>query len=310
MHGRALSTLLLLLAMLIWGSTYVVTKAGLAELPPMLFALLRYVVASLLLVPLALLRGGLQRLPRPVPWATLSLMALTGVGLYYVGFNLALTYTTASQGALVQSSIPAVTALMAVMWLGERLSAQRMLGIGLAIAGVLLIVARTTPDASARAPLLGNLLMFGSVVVWGVYTVVAKRTADADPIAVTACVSVLGTLMLVPAALVEAARRPAPSIAAESWLRIVYLGALASAGCYLLYNRALRDLEASQVGAFVNLVPVIGVASGVALLGETITPLAVLGGALVLGGVWLSSRRSAATPAGNDDQDRLTREAG
>jgi drug/metabolite transporter (DMT)-like permease len=231
-----------------------------------------------------------------VPWSTLSLMALTGVALYYIGFNLALTYTTASQGALVQSSIPAIVALLAVMWLGERLSAQRMLGIGLAIAGVLLIVLRTPATASARAPLVGNLLMFGSVVVWGVYTVVAKRAADADPIAVTACVSVLGTLMLVPAALVEAARRQAPSISVEGWLRIVYLGALASAGCYLLYNRALRDLDASQVGIFINLVPVIGVASGVVFLGETIAPLAIVGGALVLGGVWISARRPSAPP--------------
>jgi len=290
-RGRALSIALLVLVMLMWGGTYVVTKAGVDELPPMLFALLRFGIASLLLVPLALVRGGWARLPRPIPWRTLLLMGLTGVGLYYIGFNLALTYTTASQGALIQSSIPAITAVMAMVWLRERLSRQRVLGIVLAVVGVLLIVARASPDASARSPLVGNLLMFGTVLLWGVYTILAKQVADVDIIAITASVAVIGTIMLVPAALIEAAGRPLPSISSASWLRIFYLGALASAVGYLLYGRALRDLDASLVGAFVNLAPVIGVVSGVVLLGEAIAPIAILGGALVLVGVWMSSRQ-------------------
>ena len=286
---------LLLLTMVIWGGTYVITKTGVEEIPPMLFALLRFGVASIVLVSLALLRGGVARLPRPTPWRTLLLMGLTGVGLYYTGFNLAMTYTTASQGALVQSSIPAITAVMAMVWLRERLSPQRLIGITLAVAGVLLIVARTSPDASARSPLLGNLLMFGTVLVWGVYTILAKAVADVDIIAITASVAVLGTIMLVPAALVEATRTPWPSITGASWLRVFYLGALASAGGYLLYGRALRDLDASLVGTFVNLAPVLGVVSGVVLLGETIAPVAILGGVLVLMGLWMSSRGAASS---------------
>jgi drug/metabolite transporter (DMT)-like permease len=78
-------------------------------------------------------------------------MGLTGIALYYIGFNLALTYTSASQGALVQSSIPAVTAIAAVWCLGERLSRRRLLGIGFAIGGVLMIVARAAPDTDAPA---------------------------------------------------------------------------------------------------------------------------------------------------------------
>ena len=292
MHSRPLSIVLLLIAVVIWGAAYVVTKSGLSELPPMLFALLRYCVASLLLVPLALARGGLAKLPRPVPWKTLALMALNGVALYYLLFNIALTHTTASHVALIQSSFPAVMAIMAVLWLHERLTRQRVLGIVLAVAGVALIVARNEPDASARDPFIGNVLTFGSVLLWTVYTILAKRVADADAIAVTAIVAVLGTIMLVPAALIENANAPIPSISAESWFKIVYLGALASAVAYLLYNRALRDVDASLAGIFTNLSPVIGVISGVIFLGESMTLTAILGGVLVLGGVLISSPRS------------------
>jgi drug/metabolite transporter (DMT)-like permease len=289
-HGRPLSIFLLALAMLWWGSTFVVTKGGLDEVPPMRFALLRFTVASLLLIGAALARGGLSRLPRPAPWGTLALMTLTGIAAYYVAFNLALTYTSASQGALVQSSSPAVTAIAAVWLLGERVTGRRLLGIVLAIAGVLLIVVRGAPDANAPAPLLGNVLMFGTVVLWAVYTVFAKRLANADPVVVLAIVSSLGTLMLIPPALVEAARTPLTAISRESWLRIIYLGVFPSAAGFLLYSRALRDLDATYAGIFINLVPLIGVVSGVLILGDSISPVALLGGALVLLGIWASSK--------------------
>jgi drug/metabolite transporter (DMT)-like permease len=224
-------------------------------------------------------------------------MALLGVGVYYFTFNLALTFTTASQGALVQSSIPVVTAVMATLWLGERLTAPRLAGIVLALAGVLLIVARAAPDARAQDPGLGNLLMFASVLAWGAYTVLAKRVAGEDIVTVTTCVALMGTTWLIPPALVEAARGTTPVVTVEGWLRIAYLGAFPSALCYLFYGRALRDLEASQVGAFINLVPVLGVASGVAFLGERITPLALVGGALVFAGVWISTRGRAPASA-------------
>jgi drug/metabolite transporter (DMT)-like permease len=291
-RARPLSITLLLIAVVIWGGSYIVTKSGLSELPPMLFALLRYCVASVVLVPLALTRGGMSKLRRPILWGTLVLMSLAGVAVYYVLFNLALTYTTASQVALIQSSTPAITAVMAALWLGERVGRMRVIGIALAVAGVALVVARTQPDASARDPLVGSALAFASVLVWSAYTIFAKRIADADAIAVTTIVTVLGTLLLLPAALVESKGISIPAISTEGWLKIAYVGALSSAVSYLLYNRALRDVDASLAGTFINLGPVIGVVSGVLLLGETITPLGIVGGALALIGVWISTAPS------------------
>lgn len=293
MRGRLLAYALLIIAILIWGFAYVVTKSGLSALPPMLFALLRYAVASLLLVPVALARGGVSKLPRPVPWRILLLMSLTGVGLYYVLFNLSLSYTSASQTALIQSAFPAIVAIMAVVWLHERLTRRRIIGIALAVTGVALIVARGSADAAARDPVLGNLLAFASVLCWGTYTILAKRMAGADPIALTATISLVGTVMLVPPVLVENAPLSLSAISREGWLAILYLGGLASAASYLLYMRALRELDASLVGTYINLSPVIGVISGVLVLGESITPTAVVGGAMVLAGVWISSMRSA-----------------
>ena len=291
--GQRVSFIALFAAIFIWGFAYVVTKSGLSTVPPMLFALLRYAVASVLLVPLALARGGLSRVPQPVPWKTLLLMSLTGVTVYYILFNLALAYTTASQTALIQSAFPAIVAIMAFLWLHEHVSKRRVVGIVLAVIGVVLIVANTEADAGARDPLLGNALAFASVLVWGVYTILAKRMAKADPIAVTATISLIGTILLIPAVLIEGANVSLSSIPKSGWVPILYLGALASATSYLLYSRALRDIDASLVGTFINLSPVIGVVAGVVVLDESVTVPAIIGGILVLAGVWISSRRSS-----------------
>ena len=295
--GQRVSYIALFAAIFIWGFAYVVTKTGLSTVPPMLFALLRYAVASVLLVPLALARGGLSRLPQPVPWKTLMLMSLTGVTVYYILFNLALAYTTASQTALIQSAFPAIVAIMAFVWLHEHVSRRRVIGIVLAVVGVVLIVANTEADAGARNPLLGNALAFASVLVWGVYTILAKRMSKADPIAVTATISLIGTILLIPAVVIEGASVSLSSIPMSGWVPILYLGALASATSYLLYSRALRDIDASLVGTFINLSPVIGVVAGVVVLDESVTVPAVIGGILVLAGVWISSGRPAAASA-------------
>lgn len=291
--GQRVSYIALFATIFIWGFAYVVTKRGLSTVPPMLLALLRYAVASALLVPLAVARGGLSRLPQPVPWKTLLLMSLTGVTVYYILFNLALAYTTASQTALIQSAFPAIVAIMAFVWLHEHVSRRRVIGIVLAVVGVVLIVANTEADAGARNPLLGNALAFASVLVWGVYTILAKRMSKADPIAVTATISLMGTILLIPAVVIEGASVSLSSIPMSGWVPILYLGALASATSYLLYSRALRDIDASLVGTFINLSPVIGVVAGVVVLDESITMPGIVGGILVLAGVWISSGRSS-----------------
>lgn len=290
--SRASAILSLLLVMLFWGSTFVVTKAAIAEIPPLLLATLRFVVASAILVPLAQARGGLALLPRPLPLGTLALMGLSGVTLFYVGFNLALANTTASAAALIQGATPAATAILAALFLGERLRRIQSVGIAVSILGVALIVL-VGGGGAAPNPLLGDLLMLLAVVAWSVYTILGKRLARVDPLATTAYSSLLGTLFLLPFGAYDLAVRPPRAIGLDAGLAVLYLGGAASALAFLLWNRALRRLSAGQVANFINLVPLIGVtmaALGPPLgPGEAIAPIQLLGGALVLGGVWLSS---------------------
>ena len=290
MTSRPVAIIALLAVMVVWGSTFVVTKAAMTEMPPLTIAFIRVAIGTLILMPFAFRRN--RGTHAALPWRWITLMGFVGVALYYVVFNLSLAYTSASQGALVQSSIPAVTAMIAVLWLREAAGKVRMLGILLSIIGVAIVFAGSTAQASdtAPAPVFGNVLMFASVVCWGWYTAMAKRVAQCDAIVVTTWVTGIGALLLLPLCVLELLEEPWRMPTARAWFGVAYLGVFASGAGYLLYNFALKQMAASQVGVFTNLIPIVGVFAGVIALGEPLSWQAIAGGVIVMIGVWLTSR--------------------
>jgi len=275
--------------MIVWGSTYVVTKAAVRDIPPLTLAALRYLIAAVVLVPIAMARGGSMRLTRPLPIAPLVSMGLTGIAILTVGFNYGLIYGSASQGALVYSLAPAAVAVAAVLGLREVLSGRRITAIVLSVAGAALVVMSGQVDQTAPRPLLGALCMLAGVLAWAYYTVIAKRLAHADQVVVIAWVTMMGTAMLLPLAAVELLQGPLPRLTLASCLSLLFLGAVASAGAYVVYSLILRELDASLVGAYFPLDPLVGVATAVLFLGEVLRPGQVAGGVIALAGMWLAA---------------------
>jgi drug/metabolite transporter (DMT)-like permease len=297
MQSHLASIVMLLVTMVIWGSTFVVTKGVNEQVQPFTLALVRVAIGAVVLLGCALIRqarGG-NHSPWPaLPWGTMIAMALIGVVLYYAVFNYALVYTSASQGALVQSCIPAMTALVAVVWLREHASAMRWAGIGLSMIGVLIVFSGGADAESGSASLLGNVLMFISAVLWGIYTSMAKRVAKYDPLQVTAGIVAAGAVMLVPLAAFEVGAGGMPGVDLQAWLGMAYLGAGASGVAYLMYSAALKHVDASEAGVYTNLIPIVGVITGM-MLGDPLSARAIIGGLVVLVGVWLTSRQPVAT---------------
>jgi drug/metabolite transporter (DMT)-like permease len=289
MANRALALTMLVLLMLVWGTTYISVKSVILETTPLMLACLRFFCASAVLVPLALMRGSFKALPKPLPIGTLLLMTLCGYVLYFVAFNYALVYTSAVQGALIQALLPAAVAAAAAIFLRERLSARRIIGIALSIAGVMLVVRYGQGDTNARNPVLGGILMASTVVFWAIYTVLAKRLAKADQIAMTAFSTFIAGVLLVPLVFIDLHGAPIPPLSTTAWAHVAYLGLFASGAAFVVYNLALRDLDASAVGVWMNLVPIVGMAAAVLFLGETLNPWQIVGGAVALIGMWLSS---------------------
>ncbi|GAA0550134.1 DMT family transporter [Chitinophaga japonensis] len=277
----------ILLVMLIWGSAFTATKIAVEEVTPFMLAFLRNGIASVCLLPFFLVK--IRQATRPLPYVKMSFMGLTGITLFYAFFNSSLVYTTAAAGALVQGILPVAIALPAVLFLRERLTRTQALGIVLSVAGVVL-VGFTNGHAAGRNPLLGSVLMILSVFSWTVYTILSRSIRHIDPVLVTAFSTFAGTVLLLPALALEPGDHIISGISWKGWAAIAYLGLFASALSYILYNKALQLLPAAQVGAFLNLDPVIGAVIAIIFLREKVTGWQIAGGLLVLAGLWLSSK--------------------
>ncbi len=293
MHRRTLAIAALLAVVLIWSSTFVATKLLFGQIGPLALASLRFLVATAILVPLADWRAA-----GPLPWGRLALLGLTGVTAYFVCQNVGLVYTSASAASLILACIPALVAGVAALLFRESLNRQRLAGVLASMAGVAAIVLAGKPEPSAPAPLLGDALLLGSALAWTAYTVLGKGL-ERLPFQVTSAASVgFGALFLLPPAGIEVASTGLPTLTPDGWLGVVFLGAGASAAAYYLWAYALRTLDATEATVYLNLIPLVGVALAVATLGESVGPLEVVAGVLIVAGVTFASRAPARAAEG------------
>ena len=275
----------LLVAMLIWGGTYVVTSSALRAVGPFTILVLRLTIAFLVLVPFARRRG--YRLPMSAS-KTFIVFGFTGMTLHLGLENLGLVFTSASTAALVVASAPAIVAIFSVVMLKERLGLVRAIGIAASIAGVILVTGAGPGGGSHD--LVGALFVLGGVTAWGLFTVQGKRLSTGHPAIVsTTAATGAAIVMSIPLAAGEMFLHGVPSIGGGEVLAILYLGFGASAAAYLLWNYALAHVDATFAGVSVNLVPVIAVSLAL-LIGETLTTTQWIGGAVVGAGVWLTQR--------------------
>ncbi len=277
--------------MIIWGSSFAVTRVAVRQTPPVTFAFLRFAIASVIYLPVFLVKR--KSLPagffRTIPWGRVIMMALTGIVLYFFFFNLSLTALPASAGAMIQGFIPVCIAGFAAVFLNEKLTAKQLAGILLSVTGVLLIGLLADKTGEKSSSVKGTALMIMAVFCWAGYNVLSKKVSQLHPLMITIVTAFAGTAMLLPLAVYENYGSGFPSLSGASWFSVLYLGIFGSALGYFLYSKALESLSAVMVGNFINLDPVIGLLIAILFLPEHINAAQIAGGILVLAGIVLST---------------------
>ena len=191
-----------------------------------------------------------------------------------------------ANAALIQAANPAIVALFSILFLKEKISLQRGLGITLSIIGVLLVSG--VPSGSQESTLIGNVMILGGVIAWSVYTIQSRKIpVDVDPMVSTTASFYTGLLWLMPFTLWEISTHGMPVISPLSWAALVYLGLVASALAYFLWNYALNSMEASQAAPFINLIPIVGLTLSI-LVGESVSFIQILGGLIAIIGVLIT----------------------
>jgi len=230
-----------------------------------------------------------------LPVLPLATVGFFGVTLFFSLQNIGLYYTSAANAGLIQGSIPVFTLLFSVLLLGEKITFARGTGVICSVTGVSLVVVAgaTTPQAGS---LLGNLLVLGSAVAWALYTIKGKALVGKVPQHIVAAGSAtFGLLFLLPFLLLEVRFVSYQAMSPAAWMAVIYLGLFASCAAFFLWNYGLRSMSAVEAGTYTNLAPVVSLVTAAALLGETIGLSHLLGGSMVIAGVYLSSLSPASS---------------
>jgi len=290
LDGRALAYIGI--ALLTWSSAYAAIAYALASFTPGEVALARLAIGSLCFAVLLLVK----RVPMPArsDWPKLALLGLIGLSVYHLCLNTAETRVASGTAAIVISLIPAATAALSAIWLRERLGPRRLVGLGIALFGVVMVVLASGKGVKFE-PMAALVLV--SVLASAIFFVGQKPLfARSSMLGVTGFTFFCGTLGTLPFGLslpYALAMAPASHIGALVWLGIAptFIG-------YVAWNAALHRASASQVSSFIYFSPPIAVLIGWVWLGERPTLLTLVGGVITVGGVVLANaRRRSVAPA-------------
>lgn len=283
-----------IVASCLFGGAVVATRKAVGDFSPLNLALLRWLIGGVVLgAALALIRPGALRIPR----AELPRIALLGLllyGLFPLFFNTALTYTTASRGAVVLALMPLFTAIIGA-WLGsERLTSRQWIGVALSIGGIGVVFAESGLGLEGgRDALAGNGLMVGAALMGAIYAVLAKpvflRLGTAP---VTAWAMLFGAAALLLPALVRDVTGQVSEAPNQSNLLVLYLAVPAGALGYFLISFALSRLSPTQTALYINLNPLFAIVLATLLLDESITWWFVAGLVIVIAGLILANMHS------------------
>ncbi|MCY9226306.1 DMT family transporter [Bacillus haynesii] len=274
----------------IWGTTFVSTKVLLEDFPPVDILFYRFLIGLIVLIivhpHMLTFRSWRQE-------ALFAVAGLCGVTLYFLLENIALTLTYASNAGMIVAVIPMITAVLAHFLLSsEKLEPRFFIGFAAAFTGLALIF--FNGQMMLKLNPLGDILAAASAFVWAAYAILMKKisTFGYHTIQYTQRIFLYGLLFMVPALFLFDFRFDASPFASPvNWLNILFLGAGASALCFVTWNWSVGVLGAVKTSAYIYMVPVITIAASVVILQEKLTWVAFCGGALTLAGLYISETK-------------------
>ncbi|HMB25210.1 MAG TPA: DMT family transporter, partial [Anaerolineales bacterium] len=249
---RRRAVLSVLAAVLLWSTSYVVTKVGVGDIPPLTFGAIRFLFASVVVSLLALFTRRIERVPvRDI--LRLAVGGLLGITIYFSLQNLGVQRTSASNATLLVASFPAITMLLEVLFLKRSISLARFAGVGIAFVGVYLVIRQTIVSAQSRH-LEGDLLLLGTGVAWALYNFTTQDVIRKySTLTVIFWQTLAGTAAFLPLTLLES--RAWQSLNLTGLIGALFLGIFCSVVAFMLYGYGLKSLDAGSAVSLMNLVP-------------------------------------------------------
>ncbi len=292
--ARLAGVLFALAATVIWSGNFIVARGLTDVVPPITLAFLRWSTAFCVLLPF-----GLRPFLRDWPavrrqFGFLTVTALFGITLFNTMLYVAAHTTSALNLSLIAITSPLFIMLFARMFLGERVSLQRLAGVAVVVCGVVLLVTRGELVRLAGLQFaIGDLWMLCAAMLFGAYTIMVRRLPEPlDQRTVLMATFGLGTLMLVPGVFWEWHQGLRFAFTPTVFGTVAYVGIGASLIAFWCWNRAVGCIGPSQAGIVYYSLPLFSGAEAVLLLGEPVSWVHFVSGGLILGGIRAATRSS------------------
>ena len=279
-------------AVMVWGASFIATKIALRYVAPVTVVWLRFTMGVLILGIAVLLRRQFK-LPRPKELGYFAFLGFLGITFHQWLQSTGLLTAQATTTAWIIATTPVFIALLGWLLLKEKIGWLRIGGIALAAVGVLLVVTKgdLLSLASGHFGTSGDILILISAPNWAIFSVLSRYGLKTHPAArmmfYVMFFGWLGTTVMFISGhgTMDIARLPM-----EGWLAVGFLGIFCSGLGYIFWYDALQALPASQVGVFLYLEPLITVAVAAIILHEPLIIMSLVGGSIILLGVWMVNR--------------------
>lgn len=290
--SKLLPILEALFAVTAWGASFIAIKVALRDVSPITIVWLRFAMG---VVILGIAVGARKQfaLPKRSEWGYFALLGFLGITFHQWMQSTALMTSQASTTAWLVATTPIFMALLAWLALKEKLHWLQASGILLATLGVLLVVSEgdLVSISFGQFGQPGDILVLISSVNWAVFNVLSRRGLASHPAArMMFFVMTLGWLFSNILLFAGPGLREIPQLSLNGWLSVAFLGVFCSGLAYIAWYDALQALPTAQLGAFLYLEPPVAIIIAALILAEPVTWVALLGGGIILFGVWLVNR--------------------
>lgn len=285
MRSNKFAHFLALLVMLIWGVSYLSIKVVVSEVNPTVSAFYRFFIASIILFAVLKKKFPDEKILKE-DRIRMAVGGLFGVTLYFFFENYSVFFTSASNVAILISTIPIFTLFSQRIIFKERITMHKAVGALLSVIGIIIIIASKEKISLFSKGTLGDLMALAAALCWVVYNVItSKFKGSYKSITVTTYQAIWGTIFLSPSLLFHHITVPSKSVI----LNLVFLAIFCSFIAYAMYVYCLQKLGATVITTYINLQPIISLASARILLKENITIYQIIGSAVIILGVSLVS---------------------
>lgn len=285
--------LFLMLTTSIWGTAFIGGKFAIQDFEPMTVAFFRFFGASIILIPLLLIRKEWPKNITLKDWLLFGVLGLTGIFLYNFAFFMASKHAPVIKSSLFIASNPILILVLSGLFLKEVITKYQVIGLISAIFGVFYIIINGQFNILLPLgfePIDGILLL--AVISWALYTVVGKVVMQKySPLVATSFGCAIGSSFLFPFALWETSWSDVTSASGVTWFWIAEMAVLVTVVGFLMWYNGVRAVGASKAALFINFMPISAVLMASLFLGEKLTMYHFIGAIFIFGGVYLGTRK-------------------